>query len=235
MESVKVEPHEVFNRIFWIIFPDGSKRLATINLFEGKSVYGEQLIKIKGKEFRIWDPYRSKLAAAILKGIKKVPFSIGSKILYLGSATGTTVSHVSDIVGEEGLIYCIDFAPGAMRKLIENLCSYRTNLYPILADARFPERYRSIVSSVDFIYCDIAQPEQARILADNADIYLKDDGWIMLAIKSRSINVTASPKEAFKHEIEVLKKRNFKIMDIVRLEPYEKDHAMVTAFYSKEG
>jgi fibrillarin-like pre-rRNA processing protein len=232
MESIKVEPHEILNRIFWVIFPDGTKRLATINLVEGKSVYGEQLIKVKGKEFRIWDPYRSKLAAAILKGIKKIPFSIGSKILYLGSATGTTVSHISDIVGEDGLIYCVDFAPSVMRKFIENLCPYRTNLYPILADARFPERYRSIInSSVDFIYCDIAQPEQARILADNADIYLKDGGWIMLAIKSRSINVIAPPKETFEHEIEILKQRNFKISDIVRLEPYEKDHAMVIASY----
>jgi len=233
MENIKVEPHEIFERIYWVIFPDGTKRLATINLVEGKSVYGEQLIKIKGKEFRTWDPYRSKLAAAILKGIKKVPFSIGSKVLYLGSATGTTVSHVSDIVGEDGLIYCVDFAPGVMRKFIENVCSYRPNLYPILADARFPERYHNIVSMVDTIYCDIAQPEQARILADNADMYLKKDGWIMLAIKSRSIDVTAPPKKAFKHEIEILKQRNFKIIEIIRLEPYEKDHAMVVASYNK--
>ncbi|MEM2991360.1 MAG: fibrillarin-like rRNA/tRNA 2'-O-methyltransferase, partial [Halobacteria archaeon] len=203
MESVKVEHHETFDGIYWVTFSDGVKRLATINLVEGKSVYGEQLIKAKGKEFRIWDPYRSKLAAAILKGLRKIPFSVGSKVLYLGSATGTTVSHVSDIVGEKGLVYCVDFAPRVMRKLIEDLCPYRANLYPILADARFPERYSNIVTTVDSVYCDIAQPEQARILADNAELYLKKNGWIMLAIKSRSIDVTLTPKEAFEREMEI--------------------------------
>eukprot|EP00493_Phyllostaurus_siculus_P025903 UN26248 len=49
--------------------------------------------------FRVWNPYRSKLGASVLNGIKKIPVAPGMKVLYLGAASGTTVSHVSDIVG----------------------------------------------------------------------------------------------------------------------------------------
>ena len=100
---------------------------------------------------------------------------------------------------------------------------------PILADARFPSRYAALVSKVDAIYCDIAQPEQARILADNAKIFLKKGGWIMLAIKARSIDVTKEPSEIYRREIDVLRREGFDISEIIDLEPYEKDHAMIIA------
>ncbi len=50
-------------------------------------------------EYRVWNPFRSKLAAAILGGVDQIYMPPGSKVLYLGAASGTTVSHVSDIVG----------------------------------------------------------------------------------------------------------------------------------------
>lgn len=50
-------------------------------------------------EYRAWNPFRSKLAAAILGGVDKIHMGPGKKVLYLGAASGTTVSHVSDIVG----------------------------------------------------------------------------------------------------------------------------------------
>lgn len=50
-------------------------------------------------EYRVWNPFRSKLAAAILGGVEKIHMEPGSKVLYLGAASGTTVSHVADIVG----------------------------------------------------------------------------------------------------------------------------------------
>ena len=50
-------------------------------------------------EYRVWNPFRSKLAAAILGGVDKIHIAPGSKVLYLGAASGTSVSHVSDIVG----------------------------------------------------------------------------------------------------------------------------------------
>ena len=230
---VEVKPHPEFPEIYWAILEDGTKRLATRNLTPGRTVYGERLITFKAIEYRIWDPYRSKLAAAILKGLKAVPIKPGNKVLYLGAASGTTASHVSDIVGENGHVYCVEFSARAIRELVNNVCAYRSNMSPILEDARLPERYSMLVEKVDNIYCDIAQPEQAKILADNADLYLKRGGEIMLAIKAQSIDVTKEPSEVYKREIETLKTRNFKIKEVIHLEPYDKAHAMIVAEFKR--
>jgi len=233
MPNVDIEPHAELKGVYWVRLEDSSKRLATLNLVPGRSIYGERLVRAEKKEYRVWDAYRSKLAAAILKGIKLVPIYPGAKVLYLGSASGTTASHVSDIVAENGAVYCVDFASRAMRELISNLCADRRNVYPILEDARFPERYSTIVGTVDSIYCDIAQPEQARVLADNADLYLKRGSGSMLAIKSRSVDVTLSPPEVFKKEIQVLNSRGFEVQSVLRLEPFDRDHAMVSMIYKR--
>ena len=185
------------------------------------------LIKSGEAEYRTWDPYRSKLAAGILKNLKNLPIERAKSILYLGSASGTTASHVSDIVGEQGRVYCVEFAQRSMRDLIDALCAHRSNVYPILADARLPERYKALVASVDLVYSDVAQPEQAKILADNADLFLKPEGSALMAIKSRSVDVTMEPVDVYKQEIEVLRKRHFKLVQTVRLEPYDRDHALV--------
>ena len=169
--AVDVRPHPRFPSIYIATLEDGSQRLATKNLAVGRTVYGERLVKSKGVEYRIWDPYRSKLAAAILKGLGTVSIKPDNKVLYLGAASGTTASHVSDIVGEGGHVYCIEFASRSIRELVNNVCVFRYNMSPILADARLPERYTTLVGKADDIYCDIAQPEQARILADNADLF----------------------------------------------------------------
>jgi fibrillarin-like pre-rRNA processing protein len=100
---------------------------------------------------------------------------------------------------------------------------------PILADARLPESYSRMVQRVDSIYCDVAQPEQARVLADNADMFLVDDGWVLLAIKAQSIDVTMEPSVVFKKEVAILEGRGFVTKQVVDLEPYDKAHAMVVA------
>jgi fibrillarin-like pre-rRNA processing protein len=227
MLGADVRRHNRFEGVYWLTLPDGVRRLATKNLALGVSVYGETLVKDANTEYRTWDAYRSKLAAAILRDLDSLPIQPGRNVLYLGAASGTTASHVSDIVDEQGRVYCVEFAQRSMRELIDALCEHRTNVYPVLADARMPERYRSLVGQVDVVYCDIAQPEQARILADNADLFLKPNGSALIAIKSRSIDVTMDPSDVFKQEISVLKKRHFVVSQTVRLEPYEKDHALV--------
>ena len=227
--GANVNPHPKFREIYLVTLEDGAQRLATRNLAQGKSVYGERLVRFKGVEYRLWDPFRSKLAAVILKGSEIVPIEPDHKVLYLGAATGTTASHVSDVIGEEGHLYCIEFASRAIRELINNVCMFRHNMSPILADARFPERYSALVGKVDEIYCDIAQPEQAKILADNANLFLKPEGWIMLAIKARSIDVTREPTEIYKQEVKTLQERGFEIHEVVHLEPFDKDHVMIVA------
>jgi fibrillarin-like pre-rRNA processing protein len=227
--AVSVEPHSRFKEIYWATFEDGAKKLATRNFALGHAVYGERLVQYRGIEYRVWDPYRSKLAAAVMKGLETMPIHLGNRVLYLGAASGTTASHVSDIVGERGHVYCIEFAARSIRELVDNVCAFRCNMSPILADARLPEQYASFVSRVEDIYCDVAQPEQARILADNADRFLGAQGWIMLAVKAQSIDVTKEPSDVYKREISILRMRGFAVQQMVHLEPYDKAHVMIVA------
>lgn len=230
--ALSIRPHEKYYGVYVVKLEDGSIRLATKNLVPGHRVYGERLFKQGNLEFREWNAFRSKLAAALLKGLDDQPIREGDRILYLGVASGTTASHISDIVGLRGRIYGVDIAPRVMREFII-VADVRKNLYPILADARKPLDYRHIVELVDGIYADIAQPEQAAIVADNADVFLKNSGYLLLAIKARSIDVTKEPSEIYKREINVLKERGFEILSVVHLEPYDKDHAMILARYTR--
>ncbi len=228
--QIRVKPHPDFAGIFQIVLEDGAKRLATKNFSLGRSVYGERLVRVEGIEYRVWDAFRSKLAGAILKGLHAVPIVSGSKVLYLGAASGTTPSHISDIVGEEGHVYCVEFAQRSLRELVANVVAYRSNMSPFLADARMPQKYAMFIpEKVDVIYCDVAQPEQAKLLADNADVFLKKEGWIMLAVKSQSIDVTLPPSQVYHMEAKVLRNRNFHVEQIVDLEPYDHAHAMIIA------
>ncbi|MEM2226818.1 MAG: fibrillarin-like rRNA/tRNA 2'-O-methyltransferase [Candidatus Bathyarchaeia archaeon] len=233
MQEIGVRPHERLEGVYLVRLEDGSERLATKNLSPGVSVYGERLIRVGSAEYRLWDPFRSKLAAAILNGLRAMPIRPGSRVLYLGSAAGTTASHVSDIIGEGGSLYCVEFAPRVMKEFMAKVCAHRSNVFPILADARFPENYPALPGmTFDSIYCDVAQADQARILSDNADLYLRRHGGALIAIKSRSVDVARPPSSVYRQEIEVLEERGFRILERVRLEPYEKDHMMISATFN---
>jgi fibrillarin-like pre-rRNA processing protein len=226
----RVKPHPKFKEIYNVTLEDGAKRLGTKNLTPGLNVYGERLVKFQGVEYRVWDAFRSKLAGAIIKGLQTVPIESGFKVLYLGAASGTTPSHVSDIVGESGHVYCVEFAQRSLRDLLNNVAAFRPNISPILDDARMPERYAMFISGkVDTIYCDVAQPEQAKLLADNADYFIKKSGWVMLACKSQSVDVTMAPSAVYHREARVLLKRGFDVKEVVELDPYDKLHAMIIA------
>ncbi len=208
--NVRVKPHPDFAEIYNVALEDGSQRLATRNFSPGKNVYGERLVKYEGVEYRIWDAFRSKLAAAILKGLRTVPIRPNQYSPLSGAASGTTASHVSDIVGKKGHVYCVEFASRSIRDLVENVCPYRPNTSPILEDARFPQKYSIFIrGKVDDIDRDIAQPEQAKVLVDNANRFLKNSGWVMLAVKAQSIDVTKEPSEVYRAEVKVMKTHGF--------------------------
>ena len=227
-EQVKIYEHPNYREVYIVEFEDGSARLATKNLVPEKKVYGERLFRQGDIEYREWNAYRSKLAGALLKGLKELPISRGSRVLYLGAGSGTTPSHVSDIVGREGIVYSVEFAPRVMREFLV-VAEDRKNLVAILGDARMPARYRHLVEMVDIIYADIAQPDQAAIVSENARFFLRYGGYLLMAVKARSIDVTMEPSEVYRIEIEVLKSNGFEILDVVHLEPFDKDHAMVYA------
>jgi len=221
---MNVKKHK-FPGVYTVIEDDGSERIATKNLVPGQKVYGERIVKWKGEEYRIWNPNRSKLAAAILNDLKNFPIKPGTTVLYLGIASGTTASHVSDILGWEGKIFGIEFSPRVLRELVP-LVEERRNIVPILGDATRPEEYRALVTKVDVIFEDVAQPTQAKILIDNAKAYLKSGGYGMISIKSRSIDVTKEPEEVFR-EVEKELSEYFEVVERISLEPYEKDHALI--------
>lgn len=210
--------------IFPGVFRDG-KDLFTVSLAPGKRVYGERIVKKGSVEYRSWDPTRSKLAAAIMNGLKTMPLAEGTRVLYLGASTGTTVSHVSDIVRADGIAYAIEFAERVFRNLTD-VTAARPNIAPILGDARKPEQY-GWVEQCDMLYCDIADPQETEIALRNAVEFLKPGGYILMAIKSQSIDVTKPPEQVYREESEKLRKAGFEIVEQVNLEPHEEKHAMI--------
>ncbi|MCZ6584153.1 MAG: fibrillarin-like rRNA/tRNA 2'-O-methyltransferase, partial [Thaumarchaeota archaeon] len=153
---------DVKNNFFWVKV-DGQEKLATENLVAGNQVYKEKLVNKKGIEYRVWDPFRSKLAAVIMNGLEIFPFKEKSKVLYLGVSTGTTISHISDIVGPGGIIFGIEHSSRVARDFLDRVASYRKNIIPIMQDARQPQQYFSVFGKVDVVYVDIAQPDQTEI------------------------------------------------------------------------
>ena len=214
---------------FWIQV-EGEKKLATQNLVPGNQVYNEKLVQSGGVEYRIWNPFRSKLAAAIINELKDFPFCQKSDVLYLGVSTGTTISHISDIVGQGGTIFGIEHASRVARDFLDRVASHRKNIVPIIHDARKPEDFFSVYKKVDAVYVDIAQPDQTDIAIENCKLYLKSGGYLFLVIKTRSIDVTKDPKEVIKSEIKKLDTL-FEIKQTIDLQPYDKDHAIVITTY----
>jgi fibrillarin-like pre-rRNA processing protein len=214
---MKIE--KLFDGVFRL---DG--KLATPNLSRGKRVYDEALVTVDGIEYRTWNPYRSKLAAAIVKGMSRLSIKSGSSVLYLGAATGTTVSHVSDIAGPSGRVYAVEISERSMRDFIK-VCEARQNVLPILQDARKVEAYAGEVGTVDAIYEDIAAPDQAEILIRNSEL-LKKSGFAYVAIKSQSINVSRNPKEVYSDFIARVSER-FRLVESFDIEPFDKMHLFV--------
>ena len=215
--------------IFWFQI-DGEKKLATENLVPKNQVYNEKLVKIKGTEYRIWNPFRSKLAATIMNGLRDFPFMQKSSVLYLGVSTGTTISHISDIVGQNGIIFGVEHTSRVARDFLDRVASHRKNIIPIIQDARKPQEYFSVFKKVDVAYVDIAQPDQTDIAINNCKMYLKSNGYLFLVIKTRSIDVTKDPKKVVSNEIKKLEPL-FEIKQIINLHPYDKDHAIVIAVF----
>ncbi|XP_021765058.1 mediator of RNA polymerase II transcription subunit 36a-like [Chenopodium quinoa] len=209
--------------------------LVTKNMVPGDSVYNEKRISVPQEdgtkvEYRVWNPFRSKLAAAILGGVDNIWIQPGAKVLYLGAASGTTVSHVSDLVGPEGVVYAVEFSHRSGRDLV-NMAKKRTNVIPIIEDARHPAKYRMLVGMVDVIFSDVAQPDQARILALNATYFLKAGGHFVISIKANCIDSTSPAEAVFAAEVKKLQQEQFKPMEQVTLEPFERDHACVVGAY----
>jgi fibrillarin-like pre-rRNA processing protein len=193
----------------------GESRLAT----RGDPVYGEPVVD----SWRRWDPHRSKLGATLEAGLE-TGLSGGDAVLYLGAASGTTVSHVADFAGPT---YAVEFAPRPTRDLL-GVAEDRGNLFPLLKDARKPETYAHVVESgLDAIVQDVATRGQADVALSNRE-FLREDGRFVGAIKARSEDVTEAPEDVFERVLDRLRD-GYEVLDTERLEPYHDDHLAVVA------
>jgi len=218
---MKIKQHKIFE----IYQDEAGRRIYTKSLLPGIIHFEEKIVKDNGQEYREFDPTHSKLAAMILKGCTNIGIRKNDVVLYLGSSHGYTVSFLSDMLSKEGLIFGIDPAPRVMRDLIF-LAEKRKNIVPVLADANHPETYLDKVCQADIVYQDIAQRNQADIFIRNCRLFLKKEGYGLLAVKARSIDAKRKSKEIF---LEVRKQleKEFTVIDFRILEPFEKDHCMI--------
>jgi fibrillarin-like pre-rRNA processing protein len=194
---------------------DGRERLVT----RGEPVYGEPTVD----GWRVWDAGRSKLGAMLALGMD-TGVEGGESVLYLGAASGTTVSHVADVCGPT---YAVEFAPRPTRDLL-NVAESRANLFPLLKDARRPETYAHVVEAdVDLLIQDVATRDQADVALRNRR-FLADDGRLLLAVKARSEDVTATPEAVFERVREALAER-YELLETCRLDRFHADHLAVVA------
>ena len=194
---------------------DGETRLVT----RGPPVYGEPT----DGDWRAWDPERSKLGGMFEIGFD-TGLSGGETVLYLGAASGTTVSHVADFAGPT---YAVEFAPRPARDLVA-AAEPRDRLFPLLKDARKPDTYAHVVESgVDAIVQDVATRGQAAVAVRNAR-FLADDGRLVLAIKARSEDSTAEPEAVFERSLDQLQD-TYEVLETARLDRFHEDHLGVVA------
>ncbi len=219
LSTKNIHMEEIFDGVF-----RHGKSLLTLNPEPGRRLFTEQLASIGGRDFRVWDPNRSKPAAAIAKGLKNFPLKTGMKVLYLGIASGQTASYFSDIIGPGGIIYGVEISGRCFRELLPTARA-RGNIVPILADARKPETY-AWIEHVDIVMEDVATNDQSEIMIRNAERFLKPGGYAMMVIKSRSIDVTKEPRGIYKAELEKLSK-HFKVIQSLELDPHERDHLFI--------
>ena len=203
------------------VFTDNNK-IYTLSDYK-KSVYGEKVIVKNNKFYREWNPFRSKIAAALMRKLNKLNINENSTILYLGCASGTTVSHISDIA-KKGLIFALDISQKEMNLLYLKLKN-RNNIAPILADANNPQNYSKNMNNqkVDIIIQDLATPKQIDILLKNSDLYLKDGGEIYFSLKIKSISQIKKQTDILE-EVKTKLNKKFKILKSVNLRKYEDNH-----------
>lgn len=213
-----------FREIDWLpgAYTTG-RTLLTVNAARDVSVYGERLLEFGDVQYRAWDPYRSKLAALVLLGGMVRGLDRSTRVLYLGAASGTTCSHVSDIV-TSGVVYCVEVSQRSFRDLV-GVCESRKNMIPIMADASRPEDYAHMVEGVDLVYQDIAQRDQAEIFMRNMGRFEAPQGILM--VKARSVDVNREPREVYAEVRSRLESGGLRVRQVVDLDHYAGDHAAV--------
>ena len=197
------------------------------------SIYGERSLARREGRFRGIEPGRSKLGAALVRGLNDPLPRPGERWLYLGAASGTTASHVADLVGPSGAVYAVEMSVRPFLRLLRTAEAY-PNLAPILADARVWEAYSGLVPSVDGLYADIAQPDQVAILRENASEFLRRGGSVLFALKTASMGRERSPEEHLALAVRELR-GEFTLAPPLRLDPFHRQHYFLAGRFGRGG
>ncbi|KAK1387233.1 hypothetical protein POM88_015411 [Heracleum sosnowskyi] len=193
------------------------------NLIPGEALYGEEFIFAQNEdgtevEYRLWNPLRSKLANAIMCGVTNIWVKPGSRILYLGDdACQITISHLSDLVGLDGLVYVVGLSNVAV-----NMAEKRSNVIVVFEKPSCHWKYRMVVGMVDVIYADIVNPEVYTII-NNASFYLRAGGHYMVYTQVNNIYLTSRGKDPFANHHQ---RKEFTPIEVVTLEPIHRAYAM---------
>ena len=213
--------------IFWITVKN-KKKLATLNNASINEVYNEKLIKINGKQYNLWNPYTSKLAAAIVNGMEIFPILKKTKVLYLNGAIEKTLSHISDIIGVNGKIFILRDINENSKKFLDNVMNDRTNVFTITRDNGDPVKFSSKTEMVNVVYVDITQHNETEVAIQNCKRYLTDGGFLMLVVPTKKIDFVNNPNGQNLEEIQKLQS-SFEIIQQINLTDFFKEHSMIIA------
>ena len=231
--------------ISWIIV-NNSLKLTTRNLIRGNKFYNEKIIFSNDQEYRVWKPYKSKLAAAILNGLEILPIIEKSRVLYLATEL-LTLSHISDIIGTEGVVYVVKHSHETAKELIEKLVQKIDNIKPIIMDMTKPSEYQIIHDKVDVVYVDVEQSKEIEIALLNCKIHLRVGGYLLLVVKTRSVDEYQGKKFIINNKSELVNtieennsknytiksslKVNFEIIQQINLTDFFKEYSLMVAKY----
>ena len=215
--------------IFWVTVRN-EKKLATLSNVSTNQDYKENLVEMNGKQHSIWNPYMSKLAAAIINGMEIFPILKKTKILYLDPTSEKTIKHISDIVGINGKIFVVRNIMKNSKNFLEQIAKNRSNIFTIIPDKTNPARLTGMTEMVDVIYIDIAEHNQTEIAIQNCKNHLRIGGFLMLIVPTKNIDFANNPSKKNQEERKKLQ-TSFDIIQEINLMDFFKEYSMVIAKY----
>tara|TARA_B100000929_G_scaffold168927_1_gene133775 strand:- start:145 stop:819 length:675 start_codon:yes stop_codon:yes gene_type:complete len=215
--------------VFWVTVRN-EKKLATLSNVSTNQDYEENLVEMNGKQYSIWNPYTSKLAAAIINGMEIFPILKKTKILYVDSATEKTVKHISNIVGINGKIFLVRYIMKNSKNFSEQFVKNRSNIFTIIPDKTNTARLTGMTETVDVIYIDIAEHNQTESIIQNCKNHLKIGGFLMLIVPTKNIDFANNPSKKNQEERKKLQ-TSFDIIQEINLTDFFKEYSMVIAKY----
>ena len=168
-------------RIFQIQIGN-EEQLATKNIVKGTKTRKEKIVIVNNEEFLEWNPYKSKLAAAIRSGLQILPIIKNSKVVCINLPEESTILHISNIVGSDGSVFVIDVNKNK-KSFLNKLVNTHKNIIPIYDTVDELSFSSSITGKVDALYVDIPESEQIETIVEKYGSLLKNEGFLMLIAK----------------------------------------------------